>query len=258
MLRRPVVLPVEGSGRSTTHFGIAAASSSSSRSRSASSSGLGHVRQRRSRPSQSTGPSIAFAYGSIRSLSGLKRWPVAGSYGAVDAVAVPLPGPDAGDVAVPVERLALGQLHPRLAIVGVEEAELDPRRVLREEREIRPVTVPVRAEREGMAGPDVHQRSNLYLLRPKSATRSVVPRRRCSRFPASSASTTSSSCGSFAAARAARGRAGPARAARASTAGTSRAPAGPGRPRRRRPRTPRTRAAAPCASPRRSPGRCGP
>ena len=52
-------------------------------------------RGRRSRSRTATGPtstwpSIAFAYGSSSSLFGLKRWPVAGSYGAVHAVAVAL------------------------------------------------------------------------------------------------------------------------------------------------------------------------
>ena len=40
-------------------------------------------------------------------------------------VAVALAGPDAGQVAVPVERGALDELVPGLAFVGVEEAELD-------------------------------------------------------------------------------------------------------------------------------------
>ena len=94
-------------GSITTHFGIAAASSSSSGSRSASSAGPGDVRERRSPASQRTAPSIAFAYGSIRSFAGLKRWPCGRVVGPVDAVAVALAGPDAGQVAVPVERRAL-------------------------------------------------------------------------------------------------------------------------------------------------------
>ena len=89
----------------TTHFGIASASSSSSISRSASSSRLGTY-GRTFAASQSTGPSIAFAYGSISSLSGLKRWPARRVVVAVDAVAVALARPDPRDVAVPVERLA--------------------------------------------------------------------------------------------------------------------------------------------------------
>ena len=81
--------PSRSCGSTTTHFGIASASSSSSSSRSASSSALGTYGSTFA-ASQSTGPSIAFAYGSIRSLFGLKRCPLAGSYGAVDAVAVAL------------------------------------------------------------------------------------------------------------------------------------------------------------------------
>src|SRR3712207_8537910 len=64
-------------GSMTTDFGIAAALSVSSKWRSASSpwpGTYGSVFALR----YSTGPSIAFAYGSIRSLFGLKRWPCSG------------------------------------------------------------------------------------------------------------------------------------------------------------------------------------
>ena len=44
----------------------------------------------------------------------------------------------------------------RLVAVVVEEAELDPLGVLGEEREVRAVPVPRRAERERLAGPDLH------------------------------------------------------------------------------------------------------
>ena len=74
----------------------------------------------------------------------------------VDAVPVALPGPDAGNVAMPVERRALGQLDTPLAIVVVEQAELDALRVLREERKVRSLSVPRRAEGKRPAGPDVH------------------------------------------------------------------------------------------------------
>ena len=65
--------------------------------------------------SQRIGPSIAFAYGSMRSFAGLNRWPRRGR-GAVDAVAVPLAGADARQVAVPVEGRALGDRDPRLDV----------------------------------------------------------------------------------------------------------------------------------------------
>ncbi len=46
--------------------------------------------------------------------------------GPVDAEAVALAGPDAGDVAVPAEGGALGEVGAALAARLVEEAELDP------------------------------------------------------------------------------------------------------------------------------------
>ena len=79
---------------------------------------------------QSTAPSIAFAYGSISSLAGLKRRPRSGLVRAVHAVAVVLAGPDAREVAVPVVRRPLAQLDALLVAVLVEQAELDPLRVL--------------------------------------------------------------------------------------------------------------------------------
>ena len=55
---------------------------------------------------------------------------------------------------MPVERRALVQLDALLPPMLVEEAELDAVGVLGEEREVRPVAVPFRAERERLAGPD--------------------------------------------------------------------------------------------------------
>jgi hypothetical protein len=51
----------------------------------------------------------------------------------VDAEPVALPGADTGEVAVPVVGGALGQRDARLPVCVVEEAELDPLRVLREQ-----------------------------------------------------------------------------------------------------------------------------
>jgi hypothetical protein len=73
--------------------------------------------------------------------------------GPMDAVGVALAGPDPGEVAVPVERRPLRQRDAGLDPDGVEEAELDPLRVLGKEREVRPFTVPRGAEREGPPGP---------------------------------------------------------------------------------------------------------
>jgi hypothetical protein len=63
----------------TTHFGIAADESESSMRRSASSLPSGTYGSVFAR-AYSTGPSIAFAYGSISSFAGLKRWPRSGLY----------------------------------------------------------------------------------------------------------------------------------------------------------------------------------
>src|SRR5206468_3771351 len=71
---------------------------------------------------------------------------------AVDAVAVALAGPDAGQVAVPVEGGALSDLGAFLG-VALEQAQLDALGVLAEQREVRPLAVPRRAERERAAGP---------------------------------------------------------------------------------------------------------
>ncbi len=67
-------------GSITSPFGVAGAESLSSRFRSASGSVEGMYGSVFA-ASQSTAPSIALAYGSIRSFAGLKRRPVGGSYG---------------------------------------------------------------------------------------------------------------------------------------------------------------------------------
>ena len=88
-------------------------------------------------------------------MPGLKRWPSAGRVRPVDAVAVALARADERQVAVPVERRALVQLDALLGAVLVEQAQLDARGVLGEDREVRAAAVPVRAERERVAGPDL-------------------------------------------------------------------------------------------------------
>ena len=62
----------------TIPFGMASASSVSSRTRSASSPSGSYGSTLPD--SHRMGPSIAFAYGSISSLWGLKRWPCPGSH----------------------------------------------------------------------------------------------------------------------------------------------------------------------------------
>ena len=74
----------------------------------------------------------------------------------VHAEAVALARPDSGDEAVPVVAGYVMQLDPRLAI-AVEQAQLDPLGVFREEREVRPLAVPRRTERERPSRPDLHQ-----------------------------------------------------------------------------------------------------
>ena len=97
---------------------------------------------------------------------------------AVDTVPVPLAGADTRDVAVPVERFALALLDARLVVLRVEETELDALGVLGEEREVRTVSVPRRAERERLAGPDLHRQRTSTRFARKSATRCASPRRR--------------------------------------------------------------------------------
>ena len=73
--------PSQSNERSTTtHFGTASASSSSSRSRSASGPPVGTYGSVLAAAWSPT-PSIAFAYGSISSFAGLKRWPRSGAQG---------------------------------------------------------------------------------------------------------------------------------------------------------------------------------
>src|SRR4051812_6553461 len=78
--------------------------------------------------------------------------------GAVDAVAVALPGTHTGQVAVPVQRRPLYDLH-LLLLVGFEQAEHDALGVLAEQREVRPRAVPGGAEWERPARPDLSHRT---------------------------------------------------------------------------------------------------
>src|SRR5439155_4600888 len=74
--------------------------------------------------------------------------PPFGRVGAVHPEAVALARADAREVAVPGVRGALRERNPRLVVRLVEQAQLHPLRVLGEEREVRAVAVPGRAERE--------------------------------------------------------------------------------------------------------------
>jgi hypothetical protein len=113
----------------------------------------------------------------------------------VDAVAVALPGADPRHVGVPVERGALGELQPHLAVVVVEQAELHPLRVLGEEREVDALPVPERAQREGPARPELaHYLHSSAVRASKSSMSATSPRRIVTTLPSA---RTSSSRGSL-------------------------------------------------------------
>src|SRR6267142_1532513 len=78
--------------------------------------------------------------------------------GAVDPIAVPLPGPHVGTVPVPDEPGALREVEAALVAALVEEAELDSRRHLRKKGEIGPGAVVCGPEGIGSARPDLHSR----------------------------------------------------------------------------------------------------
>ena len=91
--------------------------------------------------------------GPVEAMSGL-RLPR-----AIDPIAIALTGTDAREIAVPDVGGHLAQRHALLVLPGiVEQAELDPGRVLAEEREVRPDAVPRRAEREPRSGADTQSR----------------------------------------------------------------------------------------------------
>ena len=87
-------------------------------------------------------------------LGGVEAVSALGCVGAVHAQAVALARADAGEVAVPVEGRPLRQLDALFAVVVVEQAELDPLRMLGEDREVRAAAVPSRTQRERTARPD--------------------------------------------------------------------------------------------------------
>ena len=82
--------------------------------------------------------------------------------------------PDARQVAVPVERGPLGELDPLLVVLVVEQAQLDPLRVLGEQREVRAAPVPRRAQRERPTRPDLSHGAHVIRTRaPESAASST-------------------------------------------------------------------------------------
>ena len=102
-------------------------------------------------------------------LGGIEAVALGRRVGAVHAEAVALAGADERQVRVPVERGPLAQLDALLGVVLVEQAQLDARGVLGEDREVRAAAVPVRPERERVAGPDL-----------AGAHRTTAPASRCS------------------------------------------------------------------------------
>ena len=79
----------------------------------------------------------------------------------VHPVAVELTRPDVGQIRVPDEAVALGQRDAgALASVGrlIEETEIHPGGVLREEREVHALAVPGGTQLVGIARPDAHPR----------------------------------------------------------------------------------------------------
>ena len=93
-------------------------------------------------------------------LRGIEAMALFGLPGPFHAIPVEEPRPGLGQIGVPDVVRLLGQAHaPLLArgIDGVEEAELDPRRVLAEQREVHAGAVPGRAQGIGRAGLDAQR-----------------------------------------------------------------------------------------------------
>ena len=88
-------------------------------------------------------------------LCGIAAESVCGIPGPVHPKAVTLAGADAAKVRVPAERGPLGKVDARLVSVAIEQAQLHTLGDFREDREIRALTVPCRAEREGLPGANV-------------------------------------------------------------------------------------------------------
>ena len=85
--------------------------------------------------------------------------PALGRVGSVDAEAVEGAGRDLGDVAVPGEAGAAGEIEAAdlaARVGGVIEADLDAGGDARVDGEVRAVAVEGGATREGLAGPDAH------------------------------------------------------------------------------------------------------
>ena len=144
-------------GLITTDLGMKAALSSSLRDPSGSAK-----RYEKTASFHSTLPSMALAYGSSSSLAGLQQLPVRRRPGAMDAKAVALVRADVREVAVPAERRDLRQREARLLALGVEEAELDAFRHLREDGEVGAGAVVGGPQRVHLPRPYPHPHSPLW------------------------------------------------------------------------------------------------
>jgi hypothetical protein len=107
-----------------------------------------------------------FRVGVDQELEGVEAQAGFGGVRAVHAVAVALPRPDARQVHMPVVRRVVVDLDA-LLLVAVEEALLHALGVLAEQREVRALAVPGRAEREWPPGPQLAaQRTSAPVIAP--------------------------------------------------------------------------------------------
>src|SRR5581483_2076904 len=114
----------------------------------------GHVAEHRVAPADRPGDRLRVRV--EEELRGIEAMPVRRRVRAVDAIAVELPRTDVRQARVPHELVLLDERNARLLgrVVGREEADLDARRVLGEDREVDTLAIPARAEGVGPSGKD--------------------------------------------------------------------------------------------------------
>ena len=102
----------------------------------------GAIAEMRVAPHQPPGEPLGV--GIEQQLVGVEAVAVLGRIGAVDAIAVELPGRDVVEIAVPDVLVALGQFDPLefAAALAVEQAKLDLFRIGREQRKVGAPSVP--------------------------------------------------------------------------------------------------------------------
>lgn len=138
-------------------------------------------------------PVHSLGVGVQQQLGGIAPQPGLGVVGTVDPVAVALARFDPGEKAVPHVAVDLGEVEATLLSARVvEQAQLDPLRNLREQREIGPHALVGCPQRVGVSGPDLHgvtvrgpasHHHRPASLRPRdhrSATAGAIP---LARFP---------------------------------------------------------------------------